>query len=286
MLRIILVCFVITSLAHPPVLAQKLLPNASAFLTYQKKRELLISAHRGGPARLLPENCLATFQHTSRSVNMMVELDVGMTKDSMLVLMHDNTLDRTTNGTGNLSEQYWKDINELYLRDNEGNLTSNKIPTLAEALAWSKENALLFIDVKRGVPFENIVREVQKADAGDRVIIITYNTRDALTVYKLNPDLVLSVSANSVPQLKQWEKSGIHKENLVYFMGTRKLDKRLIRRIHRQGRMGILGTMSKWDQKAIKRGDKIYLRLKRKGVDIVATDRPLAAWLVSNSDEG
>lgn len=60
----------------------------------------LISGHRGGTTKGFPENCIATFENTLRYTPAFFEIDPRLTKDSVIVLMHDATLERTTNGTG------------------------------------------------------------------------------------------------------------------------------------------------------------------------------------------
>src|SRR5690554_7917291 len=61
-----------------------------------------------------------------------------MTKDSVLVLMHDDKLDRTTTGTGFVSDYTYSELQSFYLEDYQKTKTSYKIPTLDEALQWGK----------------------------------------------------------------------------------------------------------------------------------------------------
>lgn len=83
----------------------------------------------------------------------MVELDVAMTKDSVLILLHDNTLDRSTTGKGSPGQLTYSEIKQLYLRDGLGVATRMKIPTLKEAL-----------EVTRGKVFVNVDRAFQYFD--------------------------------------------------------------------------------------------------------------------------
>lgn len=57
------------------------------------------------------------------------ELDPRLTKDSVIVLMHDTTIDRTTAGKGKLAEYTWEELQSFRLKDSEGNPTPYKIPT-------------------------------------------------------------------------------------------------------------------------------------------------------------
>jgi len=64
----------------------------------------LISGHRGGTTKGFPENCIAAFENTLRYTPAFFEIDPRLTKDSVIVLMHDPTLERTTNGSGKVSD--------------------------------------------------------------------------------------------------------------------------------------------------------------------------------------
>jgi glycerophosphoryl diester phosphodiesterase len=74
------------------------------FFRYTPDRIPFISSHRGGPKKGLPENCIATFENTLQHTWSIFEIDPHYTKDSAIVLMHDPTLNRTSNGQGKVSD--------------------------------------------------------------------------------------------------------------------------------------------------------------------------------------
>jgi glycerophosphoryl diester phosphodiesterase len=82
-----------------------------------------LSSHRGGPERNLPENCISTFANTLKYTWSIMEIDPRYTKDSVMVLLHDPTLQRTTTGKGKVSDFTLKELKELWLKDTEGNAT-------------------------------------------------------------------------------------------------------------------------------------------------------------------
>ncbi len=98
------------------------------FYSWTSDRIPMVSAHRGGPYPGFPENAIETFEHVLKSTPSIIEFDVAMTRDSVLVLMHDDELDRTTNGTGKVNEVDFAYVQSLFLEDNEGNLTEFKVP--------------------------------------------------------------------------------------------------------------------------------------------------------------
>ncbi len=135
------------------------------FYTWTEDRLPMVSAHRGGPYPGFPENAIETFENVLRYTPAIIECDVELTKDSLLVMMHDRTLDRTTSGSGRVFDHTLAEIKALQLKDNEGTLTNFQAPTLQEVLTWSKGKALLTVDVKRNVPFELVVNAIEETGA-------------------------------------------------------------------------------------------------------------------------
>ena len=236
----------------------------------------LVSAHRGGPYPGFPENAIETFQNIIDQTPTIIECDISMTKDSVLVMMHDNTLDRTTTGTGNVSEIRYDEIKDLFLVDNEGDTTSFRVPTLDAVLAWGKDKVLFTLDVKRGVPFEKVVDAVENFDAASYAAIITYRIQDAKLVHSLNSNIIISVSAGDDGALEQLRQSEIPVKNLLGFVGTREPEIAHYEKLKSLGIKCILGTLGNLDKKAVaSKDDGIYLSYINNGANIIATDRPL-----------
>ncbi|NHN25312.1 glycerophosphodiester phosphodiesterase family protein [Flavobacterium jejuense] len=235
----------------------------------------VVSAHRGGPTTGFPENCTATFENTIKYNPAVIETDIALTKDSVLVMMHDNTLDRTTTGTGNINDYTYKELQELFLEDNEGNRTSYKIETLDAVLQWGKGKVVYTLDVKRGVPFKMIVEAVRRNKAENYSIIITYNANQAAEVATLAPDIMLSVSARGKEDVERMENLGVKAENMVAFVGTTFPKSEVMEYMKAKGITCISGTMGNLDKSAIANGDKIYLDIVKAGVMIISSDRPV-----------
>ncbi|KAL1239691.1 WD repeat-containing protein [Trichinella pseudospiralis] len=121
-------------------------PNLRQFL-----RNFTFGAHRG-LADEAPENTLAAFEYSAKLGSTFVEFDLEMTADNTPVLMHDDTVDRTTNGTGfigQLDDDYVFSLNTAAKFKN-GNFSVQKVPTLEEAVLLIKKlNMKMIIDVKR-----------------------------------------------------------------------------------------------------------------------------------------
>jgi len=110
-----------------------------------KNKSILVAAHRGD-WRIAPENSLKALQSCIEQGFDMMELDVKMTKDSVLIVMHDQTIDRTTNGKGNVSDYTLEDIRKFRLRNGLGRVTNNEIPTFKELMLVAKGKILINVD--------------------------------------------------------------------------------------------------------------------------------------------
>jgi glycerophosphoryl diester phosphodiesterase len=111
----------------------------------EQSETVLVVAHRGDWRRA-PENSLSGIRSSISQGVDIVEVDVAMTSDGHLVLMHDQTVDRTTNGTGSVSEMTLSEIRQLRLLMADGSLTDERVPTLREALRTAKGKCMLDLD--------------------------------------------------------------------------------------------------------------------------------------------
>jgi glycerophosphoryl diester phosphodiesterase len=148
-------------------------------------RPLLIG-HRGYPA-LCPENTLASFKGAMEAGCDMIELDITLTKDRKLVVIHDDTLDRTTNGKGPVRGQTFEEIKRL----DAGSwfaprFSGERIPELSEVVKLTAGRCMLNIEIKQSA-FEaaypadaiehQVVKLVKTGGAMDRVIISSFDKR-------------------------------------------------------------------------------------------------------------
>lgn len=127
----------------------------------------VIAAHRGGLDSGFPENTLPAFQHAQRQGARFIELDLRTTADGEIVVLHDRSVRRTTNGSGLIDEMSLEDARRLNAGDNQ------RIPLLSEVLAWAEPSSLeLLLDVKqaRALPHAGIVDAVVSAGLRKRVL--------------------------------------------------------------------------------------------------------------------
>lgn len=110
-------------------------------------KNVLVICHRGD-WRNYPENSIPAIESVIRMGADMVEIDVQLTKDSVLVLMHDRTIDRCTTGRGKIGEMTYEELQRHYLKTAHGVRSSLdlKVPTLREALEVCKDRITVNID--------------------------------------------------------------------------------------------------------------------------------------------
>ncbi len=247
------------------------------FFSWQADQKPLVSAHRGGPTDQFPENCLATFEHTLSIAPALIECDVMLTKDSVPILMHDRTLDRTTNLQGYVIDYTWEELKHVRLKNRAGVLTDYPITTLEEVLAWAEGKTILKLDVKNNLPPEQVVTLIRKYEAMPYVVVITYKNEDALAYHALAPELMLSVSPRSEEDIKALLEAGVPNNNLIAFVGVDDAPQTLIDYLHNLRISCVLGTMRTLDARArSEEGYKVYLPcISEKNIDVLATDEVL-----------
>ncbi|MBX9727514.1 MAG: glycerophosphodiester phosphodiesterase family protein [Sphingopyxis sp.] len=269
-----------SAVAEPARPAPQLAPY---FDCLRERGEAVVSAHRAGPGAGLPENALETIRATlDADPNAIVELDVRRSADGVLFLLHDERLERTTTGRGTAAELRWRALSRLRLKDDEGAVTRSRIPSLSDALELVRaRGAIATLDVKRGVPFADVIAAVRAGRAERHATIITYNVEDAAEVSRLAPDLMISVDAPSREALDRHRAAGVPVEQMLAFTGTREPRLRWIAALEEEGIEPIVGTLgrpgSRIDDRWLADGDASeYVELARQGAVIIATDAPRA----------
>ncbi|MDI9385425.1 MAG: glycerophosphodiester phosphodiesterase family protein [Verrucomicrobiota bacterium] len=241
----------------------------------------LISAHRGGAGPGLPENCIATFEQTAQTGFALIEVDPRLTRDGIIVLHHDPTLERTTSGQGLLADHTYAELHALRLKDLDGHLTQESIPTLEEALRWAQGRAVLVLDSK-DVSVQQRVAAITELQAEAYAMMLIYSIADAQECYRLNPRIMMEVAITNPKQFEQFDRSGVPWTNIVAFVGhTPPTDHPLLSAIHEKGACCMAGTsrnldrdLADADEAAKAKLAQEYQALIEFGVDIIETDLP------------
>ena len=115
------------------------------YLKNPADNHILVAAHRAD-WRNYPENSLEGVKSCIAMGVDIIEIDVQRTKDGQLIIMHDKKVDRTTDGTGNVSDLTLAEIKNLHLKNGYGYATKYHVPLLEQLLEAVKGKAFLFID--------------------------------------------------------------------------------------------------------------------------------------------
>ncbi|MBY6877619.1 glycerophosphodiester phosphodiesterase [Clostridium botulinum] len=164
-------------------------------------------AHRGASS-LAPENTLESFKKAIELKCDGIELDIHMTRYNQLIVIHDEFLDRTTNGTGSVRNLTLNEIKKLDAGSHFSNkFKYSKIPTLKEALDLIvPSNILLDVEIKQWAPEieKNVITMIQNYNYEKKTIITSFNPMSVLKCKEISKDI----------------KTGL----LVFFLQTNPLD--------------------------------------------------------------
>lgn len=242
----------------------------------------LVSAHRGGALPGYPENCIATFENSLRHTFSILEIDLQYTKDGQIVLHHDPTLERTTNGTGRVADRTLQELRELRLKDKDGNVTEYRMPTLDEALDWARGRTIVILD-KKNVPVEACVTKIEEHQAEAYAMVMAYSFQDIRRCHELNHDIMMEVMIGDRNRFRGFDESGVPWSRIVAFVGhSPPEDKELLEMIHAKGACCMAGTSRNLDRQlrvAVESDlgalDREYRARLDFGVDLIETDLPI-----------
>ena len=145
-----------------------------AELDDETAQTVMIVAHRGCWSQATPENSLAAIHRCNEIGADILELDVGITFDGTPVLMHDETVDRMTDGSGAIAELSLDEVRRLRLRAGLGGrdaeLTDERVPTLEDALALSRNRFLVNLDMKAEA-FDQAYEVVKALGMEDQILM-------------------------------------------------------------------------------------------------------------------
>lgn len=246
------------------------------FFKWTGKDIPIVSGHRGGMEDGYPENSLEAFENTLRHTPAIFEIDPRLTKDSVIVLMHDATLERTTNGKGKVADYTLAELKQLYLKDKNGNVTTYRIPTLAEALKWAKGKTILNFD-KKDVPLPMIAETIRKHKAQAYTMLTVHNGSDALFYYQANPRTMFSAFVKTPGQLNEYENAGIPNAQMIAYIGPdiKESNQELYRLLNGKGIMCMISSAPTYDKLSTKEERaEAYRNIIKDGASVLESDLP------------
>ncbi|RKX99967.1 glycerophosphodiester phosphodiesterase, partial [Candidatus Poribacteria bacterium] len=206
-----------------------------------------------------PENTLLSFRTAIELGVDAVECDVRLTKDGRLILMHDETVDRTTNGSGRVSELTFEEIRALDAGKGE------KVPTLEELLDLVKDKVELLLELKGEGTADEAVRSVEERGMGDQVLFISFSVERLRRVKELKPGYQVAPIFGEPPPPEEAcriaQEIGARGVNVNHAY----LTEELVEEAHKRGLEVIVWTPNTEEE--------IGAAIE-KGVDAITSDRP------------
>ena len=258
-----------------------------------KSDYVFVIAHRAD-WRNFPENSLEAIESAIAMGVDIVELDVHRTADGEIVVCHDKTINRTTNGKGKISELTLDYIRSRYLRAGHGATTRYKMPTLAEALDVCKGRVLINLD-KAVNYYDQIMEMLVERKMADQVIMKSSKSPAAMKEFFSNHKQNMLY----MPVINYNEKSwGKHEQLFNDYLatdlpfiafemcwnGSLPGEKKVFNRVLKSGKRLWINTLwgslcggyenGYYDDRAVGNEDKIYGKILSYGASMIQTDRP------------
>lgn len=225
-----------------------------------------VTSHRGA-AGLAPENTLAGIREALKHNPDYCEIDVQRSSDGVLVVMHNPTVDQTTDGKGEVARLTWSEIGRLDAGSTFApEFAGERVPSFESVLGlFVDQPTVLLIEAKDPGKFPGIERQIadtlKRFDMSDKVLVASFDHQWLRRFHALSPDTPLIQIAVWSPVIKPIPMTSIVANHWLSFL----IDPTLVERAHRQGYKVQAWTVdSVWQMKLL-----LWL-----GVDGITTNRP------------
>ena len=237
----------------------------------------LVWGHRGA-ASCAPENTLESFALAQSQGADGIELDIQLTRDGQIVVCHDETLERVSNGSGNVKDHTLSELKVLVFNKTHPEYPGARIPTLQEVYELVKPGRMLVnVELKTGIfHYDGIVDKVLDLTAAagmeDRVVYSSFNHHTLVELKKKNPQVKTGLLySDEAIDVHSYAKKVVGADALhpaLYHMQ----DLTYVRKAHSLGLATRVWTVD----------EEIYIKmLLQMGVEGIITNRPgLARFLV------
>lgn len=254
------------------------------YFTYSVEKKI-VSGHRGTIEAGLPENSIAAFEAVLQKTPAIFEIDPRYTKDSVAILMHDAALDRTTNGTGKVSDFTWAELRKLKLKDRAGNITRYGINTLDEVIQWAKGKTILNLD-KKDLPLAATAALLKKYNAYSWVWVTVHDVEQASYYLEQSPEQYMSMHIKDQGALEKFKASGLPYNRMIVYIGPelKSSNQAMYQFFNSKGVMCMISAAPTYDKLKTKaeRAEK-YKAVFAEGASILESDLPMEVGEVIDS---
>jgi len=242
--------------------------------------DLKIAGHRGGYYFNYPESSLSLLNYLSKQFKndtIIAEIDLRKSKNGTIYIMHDETVDRTTTGTGKIDQLDDNYLEGLFLKKENGEITKKRIPTFEEVLQFiRKKNINLMLDIKTSIHAE--AYELVKAHKMEnRMLTLTFNMELTKKVATLSNKISLSALMESENDWQMFKEISMPVGKKIAYVNA-KTPVLLIQEL-RKNNVKIMADVSEAIRNSGKPlGDEGYQKkVKDQTLDILITDFPIEA---------
>lgn len=234
---------------------------------------VLIAAHRGASSSA-PENTLAAFEKAVEMGADFIELDVAETKDGVLIILHDDSLERTAQLTANIWDVTYEETQELDAGSwFDESYSGEKIPTLQEAIDICKGKIKMNIEIKstghESADFvEQIVQTIRSNQLQEACIVTSFDYPMVQEIKELDPSIRTGVVLS-----KEEQRLSDFDDMDLFSIYWKILDKTMVEEAHSMGKQVHVWTVNK---------QKDMRRFQKMGVDCIITNDPGLADKVCN----
>lgn len=235
---------------------------------------ILIAAHRATNDHY-PENSMEAIAESIRIGIDIIEVDIRQSKDGELVIMHDRTIDRTTNGSGNVDGHTLSELKGYNLTFNDS-ITPFRVPTFEEVLQLTKGKILLDIDFKLEDmdAIKKTYALIEKYGMENQILFFLYDYTETPRLQQLNPKIRIMPRAYSKKDVRAILKMDhidiIHVDESYYKAST-------MRRILRSGARVWMNALGKYDaMERLEKNSGFDALLSKKHINVIQTDLPEA----------
>lgn len=218
-------------------------------------KHMEIIGHRGG-ASIGPENTMACYKKGIDAGADMIEIDIHLTKDGKIIICHDESINRTTNGKGKIREMTFDEIRKYRVIDSNGNLTNQQLPSIDEVLQLLQNTrnqgnpCKLLVEIKRtnniykGIE-ELLLKKIESYNAKEWVVVQSFNDFALETIHKIDPSIRLEklffFKLPGLPIIMDWFHLSYFSYEKYHYISSFNMNylwltKSLLNDIHRHGK--------------------------------------------------
>jgi len=248
-----------------------------SIVSAQTSMPIMISAHRGNTGKA-PENTLSTYKKALQLQVDFIEIDVRTTQDGELVILHDGSLERTTNGMGSVKNWLFADLKNLSAGKGAPGYENERIPSLSEVCqlvrrwnTWHRKKTYLYVDCKDVNP-ESLIHKLKFFGLANNSIY--YGNDSFLSALKQ-----AFPAAKLLPSLRQKEQINQKIDAMhpyAFDANFNSLTDEMVKEIHAQGTRVFVDLLGPLDI------EFNYRKAKELGVDLIQTDKPLLVFKTLN----